>query len=88
MTTLYQGSFLSTVLIIVAIYYVGKFLLKWWIKRKVSSHAQRMKGSVNQTEANYRRKAEGHVSIKQEQPKKSSGGAASSGDYVDFEEVD
>ena len=89
MTTLGPYSFLNTIFIIVAVYYVGKFLFKRWIKIKIATHGQRMNNSVDPNEAGQRRKAEGHVSIKQEH--KVEGGAQGSqksGDYIDFEEVD
>ena len=73
---------------IAVIYYGSKYLFKWWLKRKINSHAQKMNSTVGQSEADHMRKEAGHVSIKTKQPKKSSGGAASSGDYVDFEEVE
>jgi hypothetical protein len=91
MIELGPAGFLKTILYIVAFYYVGKFLFKWWLKRKITSHAQKMNSSVNQTEADYMRKAEGHVSIKEERKKNPNSGSENSGDsadYVDFEEVD
>lgn len=88
MTELGPVGFLKTILYIAAFYYVGKFLFKWWIKRKITSHAQKMNSSVNQNEADHMRNAEGHVSIKQEPKSKPSSSTQNSGDYVDFEEVD
>jgi len=88
MTTLGPVGLLKTILYIVVFYYLGKFLFKWWLKRKITSHTQQMNSSVNETEADYMRKAEGHVSIKQEPTTKSTKSPTDSGDFVDFEEVE
>jgi len=89
MTTLGPVGLLKTILYIVAFYYLGKFLFKWWLKRKITSHSQQMNSTVNENEADYMRKAEGHVSIKQEpKAQNSDKKPGDSGDYVDFEEVD
>jgi hypothetical protein len=88
MQELFLGGFLKTIIVLVICYQVGKIVFKWWLKRKISSHAQKMNGSVDQSEAEHMRKAKGHVSIKKDQQQGSNSGTAGSGDYVDFEEVD
>jgi hypothetical protein len=88
LTELGLPNFIRTIFWIVAFYYGAKFLFKWWLKRKISSHTQHMNSSVDQTEAEYRKKAEGHVSIKQEPKSSATPGKSSDTDYVDFEEVD
>ena len=76
---------LRTILIIVLVYYVSRFLLRWWIKRKVADMHKRQQNSVSEEEANFKRNEKGKVHIKQT---KSSGRESSSGDYIDYEEVD
>ncbi|MBK20950.1 MAG: hypothetical protein CMP63_01345 [Flavobacteriales bacterium] len=76
---------LRTILIIVLVYYVSRFLLRWWIKRKLADMHKRQQNSVSEEEANFKRNDKGKVHIKQ---KKSSGQESSGGEYVDFEEVD
>jgi len=88
MQELFLGSFLQTIIVLIICYQVGKFVFKWWLKHKISSHTEKMNSSVDQSEAEHMRKAKGHVSIKKEQQQASNSGAESSGDYVDFEEVD
>jgi hypothetical protein len=88
MTELGPAGFLKTVLYLVAFYYLGKFLFKWWLKRKINSHAQKMNSTVDQDQAERIKKDEGHVSIKRKQDQTNSKGSQSSGDYVDFEEVE
>ena len=76
---------LRTILIIVLVYYVSRFLLRWWIKRKFADMHKRQQNSVSEEEASFKRNDKGKVHIKQ---KKSSGHESSGGEYVDFEEVD
>lgn len=89
MQELFLAGFLKTLLIIIVCYQVGKFLFKWWLRQKISSHAQQMNSSVNETEAEFRRHSEGKVSIKKEKSKSSTNaGSQDAGDYIDFEEID
>ena len=71
---------LRTILIIVLVYYVSRFLLRWWIKRKVADMHKRQQNSVSEEEASFKRNDKGKVHIKQ---KKSSGHESSGGEYVD-----
>ena len=76
---------LRTIIIIVLVYYVVRFLIRWWIKIKVADMHKRQQNSVSEEEASFKRNDKGKVHIKQ---KKSSGHESSGGEYVDFEEVD
>tara|TARA_Y100000589_G_scaffold294691_1_gene300555 strand:+ start:430 stop:690 length:261 start_codon:yes stop_codon:yes gene_type:complete len=77
---------LRTILILVVIYYLIRFLLKWWIKRKVSDLHKERQNSVTEEEAAFKRNEKGKVHIKTNQS--SSKSTSSSGEYVDYEEVD
>ena len=77
---------LRTVLTVAIIYYVVRFLLRWWIKRKVSTLHKQQQSSVSEEEANFKRNEKGRVHIKKDQS--SSETRSSGGDYIDFEEVD
>ncbi len=77
---------LRTILIIVLVYYVVRFLLRWWVKSKVSTLHNQHQNSVSEEEAKFKRTEKGKVHIKQK--KSSSGREPSGGEYVDFEEVD
>lgn len=85
MTELGPVGFLRTVVYIVVIYYLAKFLFRWWLKRKLNDHQQKMNSSVNEQEANHMRQEEGHVSIKTSSKSKSS--SSDSGEYIDYEEI-
>ena len=76
---------LKTLFYLIVFYQIGKFLFKWWLKRKVESHAEKMQNSMDEQQAAQAKRQEGHVSIKQPQQHKQSSG--NSGEYVDFEEV-
>ena len=77
-------NFLRTILWLVVFYYAAKFLFKWWLKRKISAHAEALKNSVSEQEANAQREQEGRVSIKKNSSKDQS---SDQGEYVDYEEV-
>ena len=77
---------LRTVLTLVIIYYVVRFLLRWWIKRKVSALHKERQNSVSEEEATFKRNEKGKVHIKTNQS--SSKSTSSSGEYVDYEEVE
>ena len=77
---------LRTILIIVLVYYVGRFLLRWWVKRKVADMHRRQQNSVSEEEANFKRTEKGKIHIKQN--KSSSRHESSGGEYIDYEEVD
>ncbi len=77
---------LRTILIIVLVYYVVRFLLRWWIRRKVADIQNQQKNSVSEEEAHFRRNETGKIHIKQDRT--SSEGKSIGGEYVDYEEVD
>ena len=77
--------FLRTILWIVAIYYISKFLFKWWLKRKIENHSQQMQNSMDEQQAAQAQQEQGKVRIKQAKQNEKSAG--NSGEYVDFEEV-
>lgn len=77
---------LRTVLTVAIIYYVARFLLRWWIKRKVSTLHKQQQNSVSEEEAKFKRNEQGKVHIKKSTS--SSESPSSGGDYVDFEEID
>lgn len=79
--------FLRTVFYIIAFYYLGKFLVRWWLKQKIGEQTRRMNNSVNEQEADFIRKDKGQVTIKKS-TKGPSLNTGNSGDYVDYEEVD
>ena len=74
------------ILSIVAIYYVSKFLIKWWVRSKIKQATESRENFVSEQEASYKQNDTGKVHIinQQSQSSKSSSG----GDYIDFEEVD
>lgn len=78
--------FLSTVLIIVAIYYVSKFLVKWWLRAKLKQAAKNRDNFVSEQEASHIKNDAGKVHITNQQSQSSS--SSSGGDYIDFEEID
>ena len=69
------------------IYYIGKFLLRLWIKSKVNEHVRRQKETVAEEEATYRNQEKGKVTIQRKRSKSKSGDTGDSGDYVDYEEI-
>lgn len=79
-------NFFRTILIIVAIYYVSKFLIKWWVRSKIKQATETRENFVSEQEASYKKNDTGkvHITNQQSQSSKSSSG----GDYIDFEEVD
>jgi len=79
-------NFLRTILIIGLVYYVARFFLRWWIKRKVSTLHKQQQNSVSEQEATFKRHEKGKVHIKTNQS--SSKSTSSSGEYVDYEEVE
>ena len=87
-TELGPVGFLRTILWVVAFYYIGKFLFRWWIKKKLNDHARKMNDSVDPNQADNIRKEQGHVRIK---PNKADSNGnkngGDSGEYVDYEEV-
>lgn len=82
--TLELGSLLRTILIIVIIYQVSKFLVKIWLRTKVKEYVERTKNTVNQQEAEQLNRNQGKVTIKT--PGKNDK-STSAGEYVDYEEV-
>lgn len=80
------GTFLRTILIIVAIYYVSKFLVKWWLRNKLKQAAKNRDNFVSEQEAFHKKNDAGKVHITNQQSQSSS--SSSGGDYIDFEEVD
>ena len=80
------GTFLRTILIIVAVYYVSKFLVKWWVRTKVKQAVQNRENFVSEQEASHKQDTTGKVHITNQQDQSSS--PSSGGDYIDFEEVD
>lgn len=88
-TELYAVGFLRTILTLVIIYYVGKFLFRWWLKRKVENAVKQREKTISEFEADQKRHAEGSVHVKSKENTRSNTRAGSSaGDYVDYEEVD
>tara|TARA_B100000795_G_scaffold258900_1_gene233404 strand:+ start:11426 stop:11683 length:258 start_codon:yes stop_codon:yes gene_type:complete len=79
-------NFLRTILIIVAIYYVSKFLLKFWVRTKIKQASSARENSVSEQEASHKQGDTGKVHIKSQtsQSKHQSSG----GEYIDYEEVD
>ena len=84
MQTLEFSSFLRTVLIIIIIYQVSKFLVKLWLRTKINDYVQRSKNSINEQEAERLNRERGKVTIKKTE---SSNKSSSAGEYVDYEEV-
>lgn len=79
-------NFLRTILIIVAIYYVSKFLLKLWVRSKVKQATSARENFVSEQEASHKQQETGKVHIKSQSNQSSH--QSSGGEYVDFEEVD
>jgi hypothetical protein len=75
-----------TIITLVIIYYGGKFLFKWWLKRKVNAAVRRQQNTVSENEVNSQRQGTGRVHIKSDTS--SSTHNSSGGDYVDYEDVD
>ena len=84
MQTLDFSSFLRTVLIIIVVYQVSKFLVKIWLRSKINDYVQRSKNTVNDKDAEHLNRNQGKVTIKT--PGKNEG-STSAGEYVDYEEV-
>ena len=78
---------LRTILWIVAFYYIGKFLFRWWLKKKLNDHTRKMNGSVDSDQADYIRKEQGQVRIKQNKTNSNKRDSVDTGEYVDYEEV-
>lgn len=79
------GSFLRTILILAVIWYGSKFLLKWWLKKKMASVIKEQERFVSEDEAAFQNKDAGKIHIKKE---KTSTNSSNRGEYVDYEEVD
>ena len=77
---------LRTIIIIVLVYYVVRFLLRWWVKIKVADIHKRQQNSVSEEEATFKRNEKGRVHVKKN--KSSSSPESSGGEYIDYEEVD
>lgn len=86
-TLLFLGpGLIRTILVIAVIYYVGKFLFKWWLKRKINAARRDERKTVSEEEARFKKQEKGKVHIKQN--KNSSSNNSSSGEYIDYEDVD
>lgn len=71
-----------------AIYYIGKFLLRFWIKSKVNEQVRRQRETVEENEAKFRSQEKGKVTIKKNKSSRSGDKEnGDSGDYVDYEEI-
>ena len=57
---------LRTIITIAVIYYGAKFLLRWWLKRKVEAAVKQQQQTVSEFEASHKRQETGQVHIKQE----------------------
>jgi len=79
-------NFLRTILIIVAIYYVSKFLLKFWVRSKVKQATSARENYVSEQEASHKQGEAGKVHINNKTD--DSGHQSSGGEYIDYEEVD
>lgn len=78
---------LRTVVVLVVLYYGGKFLFKWWLRMKVARAIKQREATISEAEAsNKRHQEKGSVHIKSKPSEKSYN--SSGGDYVDYEEVD
>ena len=86
MIELGPGNLLRTILTLALIYYGGKFLFRWWLKRKVESAVKQQKQTVSENEAQSSRTHEGEVHIKNQNSASST--SSSGGEYVDYEEID
>lgn len=76
---------LKTIIFLLAIYYIGKFLLRIWLKSKVNEHIKRQKNSVQEDEAAYKKQEKGKVTV--HKTDHDSGSKDSAGEYVDYEEI-
>ncbi|MFT4524167.1 MAG: hypothetical protein ACI85F_000308 [Bacteroidia bacterium] len=85
---------LRTLLIIVAVYYAFKFIMRLLAPFIMKKAAEKVNQKMNQQFGGQFQKdqqeqgPEGEVVIKKAPQKQSKSGAANDGDYVDFEEVD
>jgi hypothetical protein len=80
------GTFLRTILIIVTVYYVSKFLVKWWVRSKIKQATQNRENFVSEQEASHKQHDTGQVHITNQQSRSSS--SSSGGDYIDYEDAD
>ncbi len=86
-------AFLRTLLIILLVYYLFKFLAKWFAPRLISYAAKKTEAHFQEkfgTMANQNREQEERVGdvIIEKKPKKNGSASQNVGEYIDFEEVD
>ena len=85
-TELYAYGFLRTIIGIAVIYYLGKFLFKWWLKRKINAAVRQQQNTVSENDIPFQKKEKVRVHIKNEKSETSHN--SSGGDYIDYEDVD
>lgn len=76
---------LKTILFLLVVYYISKFLLRLWIRSKISEHSKRMQNSANHKEVHQQKVNKGKVTVHTKE--QNSDGNHSSGEYVDYEEI-
>ncbi len=83
---------LQTILILIIVYYLAKFLLKWLAPRLLNFAVQRAEERFEQQFGSYRNTAnplrdEGETTI-HTAPKRTSRASKKVGEYIDFEEIE